>query len=156
MYSCHMFYGQVDICSYVSSSGDEDDEEDEAEVSAEDMEDDDGDEEEEEEELSDTSYDEGSYDGRQGKIVYTCKDDEAIGTVPGCEMYESTPTDQNIRPTYVCPRVVSYTTNMSPLARTNPSRCHYRQSFVVTVVVVVLVVVVTVLCHVLWNVCANE
>ncbi len=41
------------------------------------------------------SFDEGSYDGRLGKIVYTCKDDEAIAQgAPGAKMY-----DQNIRET---------------------------------------------------------
>ena len=85
----------------MSSSGNEEDDEgedDEAEVSAEDMEETEEEEEDGEEELSDTSYDEGSYDGRQGKIVYTCKDDEAIARgAPGAQMY-----DQNIRETYVC------------------------------------------------------
>ena len=37
----------------------------------------------------------GSYDGRQGKIVYTCKDNEAIEKgAPGAAMY-----DHNIRET---------------------------------------------------------
>lgn len=76
-------------CSYMSSS-DNDDED--AEVSPDDMEET---AESEEGEMSDTSYDEGSYDGRQGKIVYTCTDDEAIAQgAPGAHMY-----DQNIRET---------------------------------------------------------
>ncbi|KAJ8305426.1 hypothetical protein KUTeg_015971 [Tegillarca granosa] len=59
--------------------------------------------EEEEEEGSDSSsdddddsYEEGSYDGREGSIVYQCKDDEAIAQgLPGAKMF-----DQNIRETY--------------------------------------------------------
>ena len=43
----------------------------------------------------DDSFDEGSYDGRLGQIVYTCKDDEKIAQgVSGAKMY-----DQNIRET---------------------------------------------------------
>ncbi|XP_041358194.1 uncharacterized protein LOC121375047 isoform X2 [Gigantopelta aegis] len=42
------------------------------------------------------SYEEGSYDGRHGNIVYQCKDDEAIAQgIPGAKMF-----DQNIRETY--------------------------------------------------------
>ncbi|VDH89965.1 Hypothetical predicted protein [Mytilus galloprovincialis] len=42
------------------------------------------------------SYDEGSYDGREGSIVYQCKDDEAIAKGrPGAQMF-----DQNIRETF--------------------------------------------------------
>ncbi|XP_050401623.1 uncharacterized protein LOC126818329 isoform X2 [Patella vulgata] len=42
------------------------------------------------------SYDEGSYDGRQGKIVYSCQDDVVIASgVPGAQMF-----DQNIRETF--------------------------------------------------------
>lgn len=44
---------------------------------------------------SDSSYDEGCYDGREGSIVYKCKDDEAIANgFPGAKMF-----DQNIRET---------------------------------------------------------
>lgn len=44
---------------------------------------------------SSASYDEGSYDGRAGQIVYTCQDDEAIAQgSPGAVMF-----DQNIRET---------------------------------------------------------
>ena len=44
---------------------------------------------------SDSSYDEGSYDSREGSIVYKCKDDEAIANgLPGAKMF-----DQNIRET---------------------------------------------------------
>lgn len=44
---------------------------------------------------STASYDEGSYDGREGSIVYQCKDDEAIAKgIPGAKMF-----DQNIRET---------------------------------------------------------
>ena len=44
---------------------------------------------------SSVSFDEGSYDGRLGQIVYTCKDDESIQSGdPGASMY-----DQNIRET---------------------------------------------------------
>lgn len=46
---------------------------------------------------SSVSYDEGSYDGREGKIVYQCKDDESIQEgAPGARMF-----DQNIRETCV-------------------------------------------------------
>ncbi len=46
---------------------------------------------------SSISYDEGSYDGRIGKIEYTCKDDEAIEQgAPGAAMF-----DQSIRETLV-------------------------------------------------------
>lgn len=42
---------------------------------------------------STTSYEEGSYDGREGSIVYQCKDDVAIALgAPGAMMF-----DQNIR-----------------------------------------------------------
>lgn len=42
---------------------------------------------------STTSYEEGSYDGREGSIVYQCKDDVAIASgAPGAMMF-----DQNIR-----------------------------------------------------------
>jgi hypothetical protein len=42
-----------------------------------------------------SSYDEGSYDGRAGQIVYSCEDDEAIAQgSPGATMY-----DHNIRET---------------------------------------------------------
>ncbi|XP_033738388.1 LOW QUALITY PROTEIN: KN motif and ankyrin repeat domain-containing protein 1-like [Pecten maximus] len=45
---------------------------------------------------STTSYEEGSYDGREGSIVYQCKDDEAIAQgIPGAKMF-----DQNIRETF--------------------------------------------------------
>ncbi|KAK3090028.1 hypothetical protein FSP39_008640 [Pinctada imbricata] len=45
---------------------------------------------------STTSYDEGSYDGREGSITYQCKDDEAIKQgAPGAKMF-----DQNIRETF--------------------------------------------------------
>ncbi|XP_045159923.2 uncharacterized protein LOC123525167 isoform X4 [Mercenaria mercenaria] len=45
---------------------------------------------------SDSSYDEGCYDSREGSIVYKCKDDEAIANgVPGAQMF-----DQNIRETF--------------------------------------------------------
>ncbi|XP_060078192.1 uncharacterized protein LOC132557690 isoform X2 [Ylistrum balloti] len=45
---------------------------------------------------STTSYEEGSYDGREGSIVYQCKDDEAIARgMPGAKMF-----DQNIRETF--------------------------------------------------------
>ncbi|XP_021373443.1 uncharacterized protein LOC110463285 isoform X2 [Mizuhopecten yessoensis] len=45
---------------------------------------------------STTSYEEGSYDGREGSIVYQCKDDEAIAQgMPGAKMF-----DQNIRETF--------------------------------------------------------
>ena len=41
------------------------------------------------------SFDEGSYDGRAGQIVYQCKDDEAIARGrPGAAMF-----DQSIRET---------------------------------------------------------
>ena len=41
------------------------------------------------------SFDEGSYDGRLGKITYRCQDDEAIEQgAPGATMF-----DQNIRET---------------------------------------------------------
>ena len=44
---------------------------------------------------SDSSYDEGCYDGREGSIIYKCKDDEAIANgTPGAQMF-----DQNIRET---------------------------------------------------------
>lgn len=44
---------------------------------------------------SDSSYDEGCYDSREGSIVYKCKDDEAIANgIPGAQMF-----DQNIRET---------------------------------------------------------
>ncbi|XP_048256042.1 serine-rich adhesin for platelets-like isoform X4 [Haliotis rufescens] len=50
----------------------------------------------EEAEGSDSSYEEGSYDGRHGNIVYQCKDDEAIAKgIPGAKMF-----DQNIRETF--------------------------------------------------------
>ena len=42
---------------------------------------------------SSVSYDEASYDGRAGKIEYSCQDDEVIAAgVPGATMY-----DQDIR-----------------------------------------------------------
>ncbi|XP_070194306.1 serine-rich adhesin for platelets-like isoform X4 [Littorina saxatilis] len=45
---------------------------------------------------STTSFEEGSYDGREGDIIYQCRDDEAIAEgAPGATMY-----DQNIRETY--------------------------------------------------------
>lgn len=45
---------------------------------------------------SDSSYEEGCYDSREGSIVYKCKDDEAIAKgLPGAKMF-----DQNIRETY--------------------------------------------------------
>jgi hypothetical protein len=45
---------------------------------------------------SSQSFDEGSYDGREGKISYTCRDDQAIAEgAPGAQMY-----DQNIREIY--------------------------------------------------------
>jgi len=44
---------------------------------------------------SDSSFDEGCYDSREGRIVYSCKDDEAIANgMPGAKMF-----DQNIRET---------------------------------------------------------
>ena len=44
---------------------------------------------------SDSSYEEGCYDSREGSIVYKCKDDEAIAKgLPGAKMF-----DQNIRET---------------------------------------------------------
>ena len=44
---------------------------------------------------SDSSFDEGCYDSREGSIVYKCKDDEAIANgIPGAKMF-----DQNIRET---------------------------------------------------------
>ncbi|XP_067679248.1 uncharacterized protein [Haliotis asinina] len=56
----------------------------------------DGESENEEVEGSDSSYEEGSYDGRHGNIVYQCKDDEAIAKgIPGAKMF-----DQNIRETF--------------------------------------------------------
>ena len=62
-------------CSYVSSSS--------------------GEESDAESDRSSGSFDEGSYDGRLGEIVYQCKDDEAIAQgAPGAQMY-----DQNIRET---------------------------------------------------------
>ena len=46
---------------------------------------------------SSVSYDEASYDGRAGKIEYSCQDDEVIAAgVPGATMY-----DQDIRETSV-------------------------------------------------------
>ncbi|KAK7483501.1 hypothetical protein BaRGS_00025300, partial [Batillaria attramentaria] len=45
---------------------------------------------------STTSFEEGSYDSREGDISYSCRDDEAIAQgLPGAKMY-----DQNIRETY--------------------------------------------------------
>ncbi|XP_025109969.1 uncharacterized protein LOC112573633 isoform X4 [Pomacea canaliculata] len=45
---------------------------------------------------STTSFEEGSYDGREGDITYQCHDDEVIAQrLPGARMY-----DQNIRETY--------------------------------------------------------
>lgn len=62
-------------CRYTSSSTDSDDDDGSDSGSA--------------------SYDEGSYDGREGSIVYQCKDDEAIAKGrPGAQMF-----DQNIRET---------------------------------------------------------
>ncbi|KAL8598573.1 hypothetical protein ACOMHN_051361 [Nucella lapillus] len=50
----------------------------------------------ESDEDSTTSYEEGSYDSREGGITYRCEDDEAIAQgLPGAQMY-----DQNIRETY--------------------------------------------------------
>ena len=44
---------------------------------------------------SESSYEEGCYDSREGSIVYKCKDDEAIANgLPGAKMF-----DQNIRET---------------------------------------------------------
>ncbi|XP_052777525.1 KN motif and ankyrin repeat domain-containing protein 1-like isoform X4 [Mya arenaria] len=44
---------------------------------------------------SDSSYEEGCYDSREGRIIYKCKDDEAIANgIPGAKMF-----DQNIRET---------------------------------------------------------
>lgn len=44
---------------------------------------------------STTSFEEGSYDGREGDITYQCHDDEVIAQrLPGARMY-----DQNIRET---------------------------------------------------------
>uniref|UniRef100_A0A0B7ABY2 Uncharacterized protein n=1 Tax=Arion vulgaris TaxID=1028688 RepID=A0A0B7ABY2_9EUPU len=52
---------------------------------------------------STTSYEEGSYDGQQGQVIYHCKDDEAIAQgLPGAQMF-----DQNIRETYELPNEVS-------------------------------------------------
>ena len=49
----------------------------------------------ESDEDSTTSFEEGSYDGREGDIIYQCRDDEAIAQgLPGAKMY-----DQNIRET---------------------------------------------------------
>ena len=49
-------------------------------------------EEEGDSEDSTTSFEEGSYDGREGEIIYACQDDEAIAQgLPGAKMY-----DQNI------------------------------------------------------------
>ena len=106
-------------CSMRSSSEEEEEEEAEEQVDEEDEvsveqevevePEEEVDEEEEEEEedqerhsdsegsQSSISYDEGSYDGREGKIVYTCKDDESIQQgAPGAKMF-----DQNIRETWV-------------------------------------------------------
>ena len=51
---------------------------------------------------SSISYDEGSYDGRAGKIVYSCKDDEAIadGTPGGQDVWPEHP--RNVRVVHFC------------------------------------------------------
>ena len=76
------------IFSYVSHSSSEEEEEEEQVEEGENDSDSEG-------SQSSISYDEGSYDGRRGEIVYQCKDDEAIAEgAPGAKMF-----DQNIRET---------------------------------------------------------
>ncbi|XP_074643950.1 uncharacterized protein LOC141900804 isoform X3 [Tubulanus polymorphus] len=76
--------------SYVSTSSDE------SVSTDEDEDDDDDDDEGNDSESSTGSFDEGSYDGQKGCIVYTCKDDEKIAQgTQGAHMF-----DQNIRETF--------------------------------------------------------
>ncbi|CAG5132083.1 unnamed protein product [Candidula unifasciata] len=68
--------------------------------------------EDEEENTSDSdstaSFEEGSYDGQQGQVIYYCKDDEAIAQgLPGAQMF-----DQNIREIYELPSEVRQACNV--------------------------------------------
>ncbi|BFY99638.1 hypothetical protein BsWGS_02678 [Bradybaena similaris] len=67
---------------------------------------------EEDENTSDSdstaSFEEGSYDGQQGEVIYYCKDDEAIAQgLPGAQMF-----DQNIREIYELPSDVRQACNV--------------------------------------------
>ena len=76
------------LSSSTGSSSEEEREMDQDDYEEEDRESDSGDE-------SEVSYEEGSYDGRGGRVTYRCHDDEAIAAgLPGAQIY-----DQNIRQT---------------------------------------------------------
>ncbi|KAK2152065.1 hypothetical protein LSH36_340g00013 [Paralvinella palmiformis] len=80
------------IGGYVSTSSDDDDVQEHAREGDGEQAEDGGS--ESEGSQSSISFDEGSYDGRAGKIVYSCKDDEAIAQgVPGARMYEENITE---------------------------------------------------------------